>query len=187
MTTSTLSRLAFMVVVVLGLGLSASSSEAQTATGVTRGAAPPSAAPQPPPRGPSTSDRWWENPPVEQKSSGTKVALKSIGGGLAGLGALALLGASITWMVALGEAEALDDECYDYDCYENSRGGEALVRARDAEKGAGIVAGIGVPVLVSGLVVLLFGAGMDDRDSASVHVAPTVASEGGGLTLEARF
>jgi len=160
---------------VVALGVGTSSTWAQT-----------SPTTQPPPTGPTANDRWWDNPPVVRESSGTKVTLKAVGGGLAGLGGLALLGASIAWLVSLGEASVLDEECFDNICYEDSRGGQALVRARDARTAAGITAGIGFPVMVSGFVVMLFGAGMTE-ESASVRVTPTVAADGSGLSLEARF
>lgn len=132
------------------------------------------------------TDRWWENPPVEKRDNATRVTLLAVGGGLAGLGALAMLGSGITWLVAAGESLALDDECYDKLCYEDSRGGEALERARDAERGAGITFGIGLPVMTAGFVMMLFGAGMGSQ--RSLEFSPTVGADGtGGLSVRGQF
>jgi hypothetical protein len=144
-------------------------------------------------QGPKSSSapagRWWEDPPVERRSSSSRITLTAVGGGLAGLGALTMLAAGITWLVAAGESFALDDECPNKLCYENSRGGDALERARDAEAASGILVGIGMPLMTSGFIMMLFGAGMADggAERASVRVAPVVAQDGSGLKLEARF
>lgn len=136
--------------------------------------------------GPKAEERWWEDPPVQERDKTARITLTAVGGGLAGLGALAMLGAGITWLVAAGESTVLDDECPNKICYEDSRGGEALERARDAERGAGIVFGIGFPVMTAGFVMMLFGAGLSDKRTG-VAVLPAVDAEGGGLIVEAKF
>jgi hypothetical protein len=147
----------------------------------------PPVTPMSPMAAPSGEDRWWEHPPLRSENESTGAVLRVVGGGLAGLGGLGLLGASITWLVAAGERLALNNECYDKICYEDSPGGDTLVRARDAERAAGIVFGLSVPVLATGLVLVLVGSGLKPQSNPTLRVAPVVGPKGSGLTMEARF
>src|SRR5512134_2411952 len=78
----------------------------------------------------------------------------------AGLGGATLMAAGITWLVAAGESMALDDECPNKICYTGTRGGDAYERARDAERGADILVGIGAPVMGAGIMMLLYAAAL---------------------------
>ncbi len=106
---------------------------------------------------------------------------------LTGLGAATLMAAGITWIVAAGHAARLDDECPDKRCVEGTPGGDAYVAARDSERASGILAGVGAPVMASGVVLLLFTSAFRPTSAASVRAAPAIGVGFAGGTLEARF
>jgi hypothetical protein len=118
--------------------------------------------------------------------SGTAGALATGGTVLAGLGALAIIAAGVSWLAAAGNAAKLDDECPDKICYEGTPGGDALEDARDAEKAAGVLVGVGTPVLAGGLVLLLFSKSLASSD-APVRALPAVGQGFAGGAIQGRF
>src|SRR5262249_12113573 len=129
------------------------------------GAAMPASAQQaPPPTLVVTAQRPADVPPPPHRGS-AKVPLAVGGSVAAGLRALTLVPAGITWLVAASESLTLSNECPNHECVEGTTGGDNYVTARDAGRGANILAGIGTPLLATGIVLLLFSSATGPRRS----------------------
>lgn len=129
--------------------------------------------------------------PEGSRRSGPRLPLVTAGSIFAGLGGMSLMAASITWIVAAGNAAGLDNDCPNKMCVEGSIGADRLQTARDAEKAAAILTGIGTPMLAGGMVLLLYasafpGSGSPRKDSP-LRAAPVFAPGFAGGTFQARF
>src|SRR5262249_37735975 len=131
---------------------------------------------QPPPA-PVAAERPTDVPPPPHHGS-AKVPLAIGGSVAAGLGVLTLAAAGITWLVAASEAATLHSECPNNVCVEGTTGGNAYETARDASRAANVLAGIGTPLLATGIVMLLFSSATGPR--RSVLTAHTTQSVGLG-------
>jgi hypothetical protein len=92
----------------------------------------------------------------------------------------------ITWLVAASAAAQLDDECPGGLCVEGTRGGDAYVTARDGLRAADILAGVGFPLMGTGIVLLVYSTAFGPR-YASLKNRPFVAAGPGGANLAVRF
>jgi hypothetical protein len=165
---------ALLTVAIVSLAPAGARAEGPAAVGAPMAAAPAPAA---------AGD---DGPPPPPPSSSAGPALATGGTILAGLGGATLLAASIAWLTAAGDAAKLDDECPNKVCVEGTPGGDALVEARDAERAAGVLVGVGTPLLAGGLVLTLFSTAFGSR-GGPVRVVPSVGLDFAGGTLQGRF
>lgn len=102
------------------------------------------------------------------------------------LGLATMMGAGIAAIVAGASALDLEDECPGKVCFEGSRGEDRLHRARDAARATDWLLGIGMPVVASGAVMLMYSAVLGRRGSASVP-PPVLRAGPGGASLTFHF
>jgi hypothetical protein len=126
---------------------------------------------------------------AREDGDGAATALGITGTTFIGLGAATFLAAGITWTVAAASAARADQECPNDRCVEGTIGADSLRTARDAEKGADVLVGIGAPVLATGLVLAIVARGLrsGSKRAAAVTAAPVVGSTGGGAVVHVRF
>lgn len=122
-----------------------------------------------------------------------RVSARSAGAGLRlggtivlSLGLATLMGAGIAAIIAGSSALDLEDECPDKVCFAGSRGEDRLNRARDSARATDWLLGIGLPVVTSGTVMLMYSAVLSRRDSASIP-APVLRAGPGGASLTFHF
>ncbi|EYF07146.1 Hypothetical protein CAP_0625 [Chondromyces apiculatus DSM 436] len=125
-------------------------------------------------------------PPPAPGGSNPHTALVTGASVLGGLGVVAFMAAGISWLVAANDAAKLDEECPSKICYEDSPGGEHLVRARGAERASVVLVGVGTPLLAGGLVMSLFSTAFR-RSGTAVNAAPVVGPSFAGGTLRVTF
>lgn len=129
--------------------------------------------------------------PEGSRRGGPRIPLVTAGSIFAGLGGMSLMAASITWIVAASNAAGLDDDCPNKVCVEGSFGADRLQTARDSEKAAAILTGIGTPMLAGGLVLLLYASAFPGSPKApkapKVRAAPVLAPGFAGGMFQARF
>ncbi|MCC6527138.1 MAG: hypothetical protein IT373_31105 [Polyangiaceae bacterium] len=125
---------------------------------------------------------------------------QAVGTVLAGLGAGALVAASLAWTVAGASALGLERDCPDHKCVEGTPGARTYRRVRDGARAADILVGVGMPVLTGGLLLVVLGstaapppvAGASTTPDAvagagTLRVTPSVGATGGELVVEASF
>lgn len=135
-------------------------------------------------RAPATGDL---EAPEGSRRGGPRLPLVTAGSIFAGLGGMSLMAASITWIVAAGNAAGLDDDCPNKICVEGTFGADRLQTARDAEKAAAILTGIGTPMLAGGMVLLLYASAFPGGSRGPVKAAPVFAPGYAGGMFQARF
>ncbi|RLB62701.1 MAG: hypothetical protein DRI90_08470 [Deltaproteobacteria bacterium] len=116
------------------------------------------------------------------------------GSALAGLGAMSLLAAGITWLTAWGNSSRL--ECDDFDapdyeaccpdgyCVKGTSGGDAYESTRDLSAASQVLVAIAFPMMGAGVSLAILGAGVrggGDRKTATIKATPS------GLVLEGTF
>jgi hypothetical protein len=79
---------------------------------------------------------------------------------LSGLGGVAVIAAGISEIVALSSIGQLSFDCPKNVCVRGTAGGDAYIRAQDAEKAADILVGVGLPTFGAGISLLSLGGGM---------------------------
>ena len=119
-------------------------------------------------------------------SSGASRPLLSTGAVLMGLGIMTLFGSGVAGIVAAVEASQLGEECPNKVCYEDTRGGRSLARARDAALASDWLLGIGAPVTASGVVLMLYSA-VVDRYGRVVSPSPVFSASPTGGSLMFKF
>lgn len=97
-----------------------------------------------------------------------------------GLGLATLAASGITGIVAAAETSRLDSDCPGKVCVEGSSGERSLNRALGAARATDWLLGIGTPVTVSGIVMLLYSAVVDRYGLLTVRGPVFSASSGGG-------
>ena len=158
--------------------------------------APPAAQPPGPlsPSAPARSaDRWWDSYEPRERS-GAKLPMIITGSALAGLGAMTLLAAGVTWLTAWGNSSRL--ECDEHDapdfesccpagnCVKGTRGGDAYESTRDLSTASQVLVAIAFPMMGAGVSLAILGAGVrggGDRRTATIKATPS------GVVLEGTF
>ncbi len=166
---------------------------AHSAPPATQPAPPVAGPPRPPPPPARSGDRWWETYEPRQRS-GAKLPMIITGSALAGLGAMSLLAAGITWLTAWGNSSRL--ECDDFDapdyeaccpdgyCVKGTSGGDAYESTRDLSAASQVLVAIAFPMMGAGVSLAILGAGVrggGDRKTATIKATPS------GLVLEGTF
>jgi hypothetical protein len=135
---------------------------------------------------PSAEPEWWEKPHREPAGP-AKPIVTVVGGVVAGLGALTMFAASVTWLTAWTKSLDVDEEnCPGHQCVEGTRGGDAYEATKDLARATDILLGVGLPAIGGGLSMLIIGASMRG-DETSSHARVTVRPTGAGASLEVTF
>lgn len=147
------------------------------------GSARPAAAqyaPEPPPA-PYTGDRFWETARPEPGNP-AKAPLLITGAIAGGLGFIAIGVSGITASVAAGHAARLDHTCQGRYCVRGTAGGDNYEAVGELLDVSGVLLGVGVPLLTSGLTFTIIGASLRGDDDV-----PRIAVSPGRVTLEVTF
>ncbi len=117
------------------------------------------------------------------------------GSSLAGLGALTLVAAGITWLTAAGYAGQLDCDddistehewercCPNGYCVKGTSGGDAYESAKDLSVASEVLVAVAFPMMATGLSLAILGAGMRGGGERRIGLkaSPT------GVVLEGQF
>jgi len=141
-------------------------------------AGPP--APPPPP-----DDTWWETAPRHERNP-AKIPLIATGTILSGIGLITVFAAGVTWLVAWGDSQALDEECSQPsgECYIGTPGGDTYEHVEDLSNASKIMIGVGLPLMFGGLAISIIGGSMRGG-----HRGPRVHAKSGptAAALEVTF
>lgn len=87
-----------------------------------------------------------------------KPPLRTTGTVVVSLGVATMFGAGISAILTAAFASSLSRECPNHQCVEGTTGGRTLQEARDAALATDWLIGIGMPVIASGTVMLIYSA-----------------------------
>jgi prepilin signal peptidase PulO-like enzyme (type II secretory pathway) len=134
----------------------------------------------------ATQSEWWHEVPREPVGPG-KTVVTAVGGAVAGLGALALFAASVTWLTAWTESlDVNEDECPNHQCEVGTRGGDAYESARDLAHATDVLLAVSLPAIAGGLSTLIIGATLREPSDSS-YARVTVQPTGAGARMEVTF
>jgi len=102
------------------------------------------------------------------------------------LGVATMFAAGVTAIVAATSASDLEDECPGGKCVEDTRGGRSYSRALDSARATDWLIGIGMPVLASGTVMLIYSAVLE-RNNARAWPTTVLRASPTGATLAVHF
>lgn len=112
-----------------------------------------------------------------------RTPMLATGGVMAGVGAISVAAAGISWLTAWGHSRDLDDECYDSNgnrggryCIMGTPGGDAYESARDLSDASGVLIAVGIPLLTAGVAITIIGASLPAAPKMTANVGPTGGS-----------
>ncbi len=134
-------------------------------------------------------DRFWEAPPPPANPA--KAPLLVTGAVAGGVGVLLIGVSGITALVAVGHAARLDDTCQGRYCVRGTPGGDNYEAVDEMLDVSGVLLGVGVPLMISGLTFTIIGASLrGEHDGPRIAGAPETLRVGvgaGGAELEVTF
>ena len=112
--------------------------------------------------------------------------LRTTGIVVVSLGVATMFGAGVSAIVAAASTTNLADDCPGGRCVEGTPGGRAYSRAVDAATAADWLIGIGMPIVASGTVMLIYSAVLE-RNSARAWPTTVLRASPSGATLAVHF